>query len=584
MLTKDEVGIENGCYGIYRFDMEGKAHFYPIGKVFGISRIEIKFEDDSIYLTFYSKYGTNIIRETIERNELNRQGMEKLSDKGFDVKNTEVFQMLVTILEDEHLAHNDMVSIHEGIGWDKVRKKKQKEEFKSSDGYVFKRFGYINSTKSNYKGDFDIKPKGTYEGQIEFIKDEIEGNVACEAVLAIGLSAVLVGRIKDIVHVTNLIVHIYGDSSRGKTTAAQLAVSVAGSPDLQKTSLMMSWHSTANAIITRLKMNRGMPVAMDEISKYQANDMTNIVYALSDGRDKERLNKDATLKHANKNDSFATTIISTGEATITSKCKNNTGIKARVIEIDAQITKDAKHAIRIKQGCMSNYGFLAPKLAKYMQDIGIDTVIERHTYWQERYMEKTTSTVLKERISAMYALILAAADLANGAFDIHLDVEGILDFLVETEQENDTERDIAKDVQEKLIEYAKSNRGQFVIMKNRGGLSRMPNDNKELLGRVEVNIDKPYDSERIIKNEYCFTRDGFRKIITKLGYEDEKVLLKKLKQSGYLNHEKDKLYRKRKLMDSDSTATKMYIIYEFQNIVTNDGDVFVVEDEAEIPF
>lgn len=97
---------------------------------------------------------------------------------------------------------------------------------------------------------------------------------------------------------------------------------------------------------------------------------------------------------------------------------------------------------------------------------------------------------------------------------------------------------------------------------------------RDKYGRYEDFCDKEYDD----------TEAGFKKIISKLGYEDERVLLKRLQQGGYLNHEKDKYSRKRRLRDSDLTSTKMYVIYEFQEVVTNDGDVFVVEDEAENPF
>ncbi|MDY3928428.1 MAG: DUF927 domain-containing protein [Clostridia bacterium] len=588
-IKSDVIDIKNEYYGTWSKGEE-KPMFSPIGKAFYIDKIECNFEDESIYLSFKSNYGDKVIRHTLSRSKLNYIGMSELANNGFDVKNLEVFQALVPKLEEMYFKDHDISSFHQGIGWDKSDDSSYKKElFAGSGDCVYKRYDYIDNIPSRYNGIFDIKPRGSLEEQLKFIKKEVQGNIPCEMAVALGLSAVVNGRIRDIVHTSNLIIHLYGDSSRGKTTAAQLAISVAGIPDLQKTSLMMSWNSTSNAIVSRLKMNRGMPVAMDEISKFSGNDLTGLIYALSDGRDKERLNKDASLKSIDKNESFATTIISTGEATITGKCKNNTGIKARVIEIDTQFTNSAEHSNIIKKGCFENCGHLAPKLAEFMQEKGIDYIVDRHKYWMERYMEKTTVSALKERVSANYAVVLLAAEMANFAFRFTFDVEGILDFFVENEKETSGERNIAFEVYEKLIDYALSNRGHFIRhnhKKNNLPFSETSaNDNIEILGRIEECINKKFDDTKTIVNEYCFTREGFKKIVTKLGYEDDMVLLKKLKQAGLLNHEEGKLYRKRKLCQDDCHPTNMYVLYEFEQTPTSFDDfVDISATDVENPF
>lgn len=573
MIRTNSIDIQDGYYGIVSINND-KECFYPVGRAFYIDLIECNFEDESIYVSFHSEYGNKQIYHTLSRGQINYNGMSELSSNGFDVKNIEVFQAIIPLLEDMYFEEYEMNLFHHGIGWHKVENTFQQEMFPSRD-YVYKRHDYINNTFSRYDGIFDIAPRGSLKKQLNFIKKEVQGNIACETAVSLGMSAVVNGLIRDRVHTSNLIVHLYGDSSRGKTTAAQLAISVAGIPDLQKTSLMMSWNSTSNAIISRLKMNRGMPVAMDEVSKFAGNDLTSLIYALSDGRDKERLNKDATLKKIDKKDSFATTIISTGEATITGKCKNNTGIKARVIEIDTQFTNSAEHADRIKQGCFENCGHLAPKLAEFMQEKGIDYIVDRHKYWAEKYMDKTALPTLKERVSASYAVILLAAELTNQAFKLNFDIEGILNFFVENEKENSCERNIAFEAHEKLIEYALSHRGHFIRYVYKKGSApteeSITPDNIEILGRIDEDIRKKHDKTKTLLNEYCFTREGFKKIVAQLGYEDDTVLLKKLKQAGLLNHEEGKLYRKRKLRPNDCSSTKMYVLYEFDNFPPNSG-------------
>ena len=95
-----------------------------------------------------------------------------------------------------------------------------------------------------------------------------------------------------------------------------------------------------------------------------------------------------------------------------------------------------------------------------------------------------------------------------------------------------------------------------------------------------MNMNKAYDDNKVIVGEYGFTREAFRKIVLSLGYEDEKVLLKKLKQAGYLNHEQGKMYRKRKLRKDDSSNTNMYVLYEFKDTSTDeDNNVKEVAEE-----
>ena len=55
-----------------------------------------------------------------------------------------------------------------------------------------------------------------------------------------------------------------------------------------------------------------------------------------------------------------------------------------------------------------------------------------------------------------------SAELANLAFGFNVDVDKILDLLVDNEKENSVERNIALEAHEKLIEYARSNRGHFL--------------------------------------------------------------------------------------------------------------------------
>lgn len=583
----DNVGFANGKYGIF-FKEGNEVVFSPKGRSFNIKKILRGFEKQEIVFNLTTKYGEHEIFCEIPRSAMDAKGIQKLRAKGFDVKMSalDIFQLAMDKREEAYLKKYKVSSFHEEVGWEKVTSENEIDGLKAPLGYTYKYYGHIGNIKSEYRGCMDIKPRGTFKNQITFIKKEVQGYTPCETALAIGLSAVVNGLISNQVKTPNLIVHLYGDSSKGKTTAAQLAVSVAGIPDFQGTTLSKSWNATDNSTISRCKGNRGMPIAIDEISKYEGHNMSRLIYSLSDGRDKERLNRDATLRVVEKHDSFSTTIISTGEATITSKCKNNTGLKARVIEINAQFTKDAEHANRIKEACFTDCGWLAPALAKYMENMGMEYLLQKHTHWTEKYCNTTTIDTLKERTAANYAVIVMSAELANEAFGFSFDLDKMLNFFIQNEADNSPERDLAELAYEKLIDFARSNYGHFTkFYHGTKNLSRNNiSDSMMILGRIDEGLEKTYDGEKII-GEFCFSANYFGDIVKKLGFEDEKVVLYKLREAGYLNHEKNKLYRKRKLREDDGTTTRMYVLYEFEEIkeITYQ-DTFVEIEDKENPF
>lgn len=85
----------------------------------------------------------------------------------------------------------------------------------------------------------------------------------------------------------------------------------------------MNWNATSNALIHVLTDNNGYPVAIDETSMSGEEEFTSLIYRLSSGQDKRRMNKDLSL---NKTPTFCTTLLSSGEHSLLAKSKRNTGL------------------------------------------------------------------------------------------------------------------------------------------------------------------------------------------------------------------------------------------------------------------
>lgn len=556
-------GIYNYPDGMYGYKDGEQAHNY--GRGFAIDKISENVELGTYTYTLSTIYlGKKKIAE-FPRSQLDKQYIGELAGKGFDVTpiSFNVFLEALQYAERKYSNNKPVYFNHTYIGWQNVN-------MGGKHQMLFKSHGWIGNYPSEYIGTLNIEPKGTLQAQLEMIKSEVVGNVPLEAILAIGASAVLNGFIGESIAASTLIVHLFGDSTQGKSTAAQLAVSIAGSPDLQKSGLFMSWNGTGNGIITRMKGNKGMPVAFDEISKCQIKDMSSIVYTLADGRDKDRCNKDSTIKSVSEFDSWHTTIISTGEASLLSKCNNNTGLKIRVFEFDDVFTSSATNAENIKECIKDNYGHIAPKLAKAMIKIGHETLIRMHKKYKERFIDLCGRELkIIERIANNIAIILLSAKLMNDVFCLNLDIKAMAEYFMNNVQNNNSNRDLADEAYSKILEVVHSNKSKFAHYQSGEEFDARA---YECWGKIvdmqHINSKNPDIVEQVI-----LYYEQFCEIVKSVGFEDEHVVIKKMKEKGYLDCEKGKNYRKRKVRASDVVPSKVMVV----NVIKDD----ILEDESD---
>lgn len=111
--------------------------------------------------------------------------------------------------------------------------------------------------------------------------------------------------------------HLYGRSSQGKTTAAQVAASVVGCgadpADCPEDSLVQAWYATANALEGLAAAHNDSALILDEIHTCGARDFASVVYFLAGGRSKGRMGKDIQLRAITR---WNCLFLSTGEISI----------------------------------------------------------------------------------------------------------------------------------------------------------------------------------------------------------------------------------------------------------------------------
>ncbi|RCW58580.1 DUF927 domain-containing protein [Halanaerobium sp. ST460_2HS_T2] len=455
----------------------------------------------------------------------------------------------------KHLVNQEIKTkkniIHHSLGWGE----------NDEDKLYFKHFDGIG-IKSKYDGDYDIEPKGDLKDYLQLIKNEVIGNRKLELAFTIGFTSAVIGLIGRSIEADSMSIHIFGESTTGKTTAAQLATSVWGNPSRTGSGLLRDWNSTQNALIAELRNNTGVTVAFDEASMANLYDFTNTIYKLASGRDKSRLNRDAQMKETA---TWYTTIISTGEHALTTKSNNNIGLLMRVIEIgDITWTNSGAHADRIKHGVTANYGLVGPLFAEDLIVTGKEEIINLWSDEQQKIFDYADEDDrFQHRMANKLAIITTTAILVNECFEIELDVDAILDLLFEAEKTRLPDRDLSGRAYDYLME-------QVAIASRKNFNS----DYGGHIGKMEGANYSEFWGKKIMKNgknELVIFPSIFEKLMNDGGFEEPQSILRKWKEQDVLNAEKDRLTRRRKIGGS---RTPVHVI----KIKDDEDD----EDEEEV--
>lgn len=540
----------------------GESNQNEINKITRISdELSISYKDNVIYygegntarlITLHSieknidknhvkfKMTTDYMDEKIEmelprEDAVQRKGMLKLASQGANVNELNA-KFHIMALEYQEKNITKVNKVHSEIG------------FSEYDGKeIFKLYKAINED-STYKGNLDIKPKGTLEEYLKDVKKNVAPYASMSLALALGTSSAVVAKLNRLdVDINTLFTHIVAESSKGKSTATMLAISVWGNPKVGAGGLYNTWNATENALITSLSGNYGVAYALDELSMTKIENATSLIYNLVGGKDKVRLTKDIEMRESG---TWITTVISNGEASILSKANSNTGIDMRVMELEGITwTQDAEHSEEVKRLATRNYGVFghsfAERLIKFSSDKLVQLFKSERQNFINKIAEKGVTDNKIERTSYKYAVVLLTARLINSGYNeygIKLDIDGIREILIRTEIESINKRGLEKKAEDWLLQQVEANASKF----------RSGNENNQ-------NVDY-WGTRKELSNgeiEIAILRDKFNEIMKRGKFEDPKVVLKQLKEEGKLDYENGRLTRKRKI---NAITTEVYVI------------------------
>lgn len=391
-----------------------------------------------------------------------------------------------------------------------------------------------------------IQPSGSFDEWMKMFDNHVLGNHKLELATAIGISGLVNAFMnnKGISPLKSLMFHFVGNSSSGKTTSAMLALSTAGSPNNETTSLYKNWNATLNSIITSVADNHGIPILFDEVSMVKTNDLTSTIYSLTDGREKNRLNQDGTPKEVR---TWNTVIISTGEHSIlnSNKTAKNDGLNVRVIEFDNPWTTSSHNSDEIKRIVKQHYGHILPLVAEFLITSEFDWLVRSYNDFKSKMIQKLEDDKSNTgtRMSDYYAIILLSVKILEHVLKRTLKSTMIVDELIQYHWNTVSNRNIADKAMDTITQFILTNNAYF-------SRNSWLNNNFSNYGFIS------YDS----KNDYIkadILKDVFNKMLIDNNFQDKTVVIKALLSEGYLiTQEKDRNSIRHEYTDNNGQKKK----------------------------
>ena len=213
----------------------------------------------------------------------------------------------------------------------------------------------------------------------------------------------------DVLGLDSFTVDVSGRSTRGKTTAAKVALSAWASPS-ERSDGIASWRTTIIAAEKRLNLVRGLPVVLDETRTVKFPELVDqLIYQVPKNHGAARGGGYPSLLP------WRTVVISTGEQKLTTFTTHQ-GANARVLTIasppfPAGVPDVGAKASRLGEQVALHYGHAGPAFAERVRaalahDGGADALRSRHKGLSEHF--RGQSDMSGRRAPLIGALYLAA--------------------------------------------------------------------------------------------------------------------------------------------------------------------------------
>ncbi len=403
-------------------------------------------------------------------------------------------------------------------------------------------------------------------------QQEIAGLCSGQPYLIFSLATGLASPLLKPANMDSFGIHIAGPSSRGKTTAIQVAASVWGNGSDPATngdnSYIRKWNSTVNALEGLCAARNDLPLIMDELGTGDGKDFGKLIYNIFGGQGKAAMTANRDLRQQR---SWRNIVVSTGEISIKQKMDEarltlRAGQQVRFLDVrvsgDIIKSEDAATlANELKQRCSQYYGTAGPEFIKRLITGAVDwltlsALVNETVNCSVAQFKFDGANQEQARAIRRFALIEAAGILAVqlGVLpfteeEIKQAVQVVLnDWLKEVQLLSDVEKGI-ESVQNFILSYRESRFKQ---------ITDKPKDNstedsyEPMIRDIAGYLHEP-------TGEFWFTSEGFKEACG--GYNNTEVARGLHKKGLLIKDEPDRFNSKRTLPENQKQV-RLYIIDE----------------------
>ena len=229
------------------------------------------------------------------------------------------------------------------------------------------------------------------------------------------------------------VISYYGPSGTGKTTAENMQQAVWGDPKL----LVRGAKATANALYGTFAAMGNMPVALDEASKTVAGNIGELLYSISVGAEKDRMDSNAIVKARRTwcllallsgNQSFAAQLATTGGV---SDAQQRRLLEMEVLPNPA-LTASMAMGKKLQQLAYTNHGHVGVKWVEFLLPQGEDSIREMIDQAEQALIAMGYSASGEDRFhTTVAALIYLSLTVAKEAGWVSFDPAGAIQWMLD---------------------------------------------------------------------------------------------------------------------------------------------------------
>lgn len=324
----------------------------------------------------------------------------------------------------------------------------------------------IFTNKSASKQGYD--KKGTLESWRDQVGQYVEGNTS----MMLGVATALASPLLSLLNADPFGVHLYNQSSKGKTTTLNLANSIYGNPK----EIILTWNTTPHGINNEATARNDGFITLDELGQAKRyNDVENIAYSLFNGSGRVQGMKEGGNHEINR---WKITALSTGEKDLETYLQSkgitiNAGQLVRLLNIPivephhlGNFATAKAHADHLNNAVLEHYGVLGREwiaLLAGSKEAVKSTYQHHNKQWINRLPQEASAQV--QRVASRFAILETALQLAKDltGWSEHSNSEALIkcfnDWLLEFGIENREEQKIP----EMMIDWLLENRDSRFI-------------------------------------------------------------------------------------------------------------------------